>query len=451
MIIVKVLGGLASQLQQYSNGRLIADYLNTDLALDITDYTGGYFRPYVLNYLNLGNYIIISEFKKLRKAKLVKNGDELITIVEHYDGSDFYLPGESEEYRAFFNKYPFLYTQSGNSFFRNIDISGDSRFINDFSRRIEGHFSIGVHVRLGDFCEIGWNDSFENYKSALGFILKKHPLARVYFFSNEIEKASQIFGKKSQFIYIDYQNGLLGDIEELFSFAMCDAKVLTTRSGYSRYAAYIGQEKYRKNENVCINDNKNHRDCGDLLSRDELIEGYHYYIDNYENGSNKVQEEFNVIGREYKLEPRYDTLMFKNSCDSNTKLSFWTKYYERSALLGNRVAIASFEKYTGSIITPMFDKACMMSRLGADVLYISLRNERKIEHDAIIQATDLDGNEFEFKMYLCSKPRIFLKSILSKWNYGEGKNPAKMKVIRDGLSFVIYEIKEKVKFHLLYK
>ena len=51
MVIIKILGGLASQIGKYSFGYGIAKGLNTELVLDISDYLNGYFPE--LSVVNL--------------------------------------------------------------------------------------------------------------------------------------------------------------------------------------------------------------------------------------------------------------------------------------------------------------------------------------------------------------------------------------------------------------
>ena len=53
MIIIKIMGGFASQLNKYIFGYNIAEFLGAELGLDISDYYRGYFRPLSLCYFCL--------------------------------------------------------------------------------------------------------------------------------------------------------------------------------------------------------------------------------------------------------------------------------------------------------------------------------------------------------------------------------------------------------------
>lgn len=450
MIVIRILGGLASQLQQFSNGQSIANYFGTELALDLTDYYNGYFRPYLLDYLELADTKKIVKIEELRRYVNVKNGDELLALVKDDKLPDCYLSGEAEEYRSFYNKYPSVYTTADSAFFSNIEMKEKSDFIERFTNQIANSYSVGVHIRLGDFEEIGWVDSVEKYQGAIGLIIQKHPDAKLFFFSNDIKKTAELFGRRDNFYYVNNKNGYIGDIEDLFCFAMCDAKILSTRSGYSRYAAYIGKQKYGKNNNICLDDNVNHRDAGTLLSEDEIRKGREYYNLLGIKNNNKILK-YNLVESAYPIEARFDTMMCNSSMfNKEEKLAFWEQYYNKKRLIGKKIVISSFENYTGSYINSKYEDACKYSRLGADVLYIAKRSNRNIKKDAIIRASDLDGNDQGFDIYLCDKSTKKTKDIVNEW-LRTNEYTEKPRVIRDSIINIVKKIYSKIVIKMVEK
>ena len=59
MVVTTILGGTGNQLRAYATAYTVAAYLKQPLILDVSDYFGGYFRPYVLDRLSITDHVKI--------------------------------------------------------------------------------------------------------------------------------------------------------------------------------------------------------------------------------------------------------------------------------------------------------------------------------------------------------------------------------------------------------
>lgn len=87
MIIIKIMGGFASQLNKYIFGYNIAEFLGAELGLDISDYYRGYFRPLSLCYLALPDCkVFTSGIKKkdFKRLKYVRNNNDFADMLINY-------------------------------------------------------------------------------------------------------------------------------------------------------------------------------------------------------------------------------------------------------------------------------------------------------------------------------------------------------------------------------
>ena len=65
MVIIKIMGGIASQISKYSFGYELAKKMNTDFAINISDYLEGYFWPLMLTWRSVIGNFVSPNFRKV--------------------------------------------------------------------------------------------------------------------------------------------------------------------------------------------------------------------------------------------------------------------------------------------------------------------------------------------------------------------------------------------------
>lgn len=382
MVIIRILGGFASQVGKYNFGLVVSKMLNTDLALDISDYLTGYFRPLMLEYLDIENCKIFTRVDNKKYVK-VSNGKELLDCVERGE-KNIHIVNEETEYQDFFNKYEELKLSSQSPIFDRMRLKQESDILKEFGNIIYNHASIAVHIRLGDFVRLGWNDDIEKYKNALGYLLKNHPNAKVFMFSNDIEYVKKKIGGHKNFYFVDHHNGTIGDLEEFFCMSKCEHIVLSSTSGFSRYAAFLGK---RLKESTKI-----------YGLRNLGIEGAHCFSDvEMEEGGTFFdsipKEDIHDFGFKATLK-KYNPIVgfLKQTLESSVQ--------QNSMSVNNNVLIISNEKLTVDRFKNLQLLAIMFGVIGSNVVYINVNEKsdnKLISADVLEPLTDWDGLEIGVK------------------------------------------------------
>ena len=406
MIIAEISGGFASQLQKYALGYGVAKAKSTELCLDLSNYMKGYFRPFVLNALNLPDCRLLNDNRCLLKAKIINNGNELIEAYENWDSKkDYFIHGEESNYDSFLDKYPEFRMSSMNSVYRYVNLKKTSEYVDSFILNNKNANSIGVHIRLGDFKTLGINESLNYYKSAIGFLLKKSPNSLVYFFSNDIESLKSEFGSNSKFIYINRNNGYLGDLEEFICFSSCKDKIITVGSTYSRYATQLGIQVYGSNKAITSRYLKQMEESTYLLADNDQKEGLEFF-----NSELFISEkECNPITKSVP-EIRYDTIVLNQDLfQKKEREDFWRKYYQKNVNQEANILVIDDKIFNKWYYSDMFVKAITYARLGAQVIYIGSNTENGSKD--IFRAMDMDGKDLGFDMVLLPQGLLYDKSI----------------------------------------
>ena len=400
MIIVRIAGGFASQLQKYNFGWKLSKTKNTELCLDLSEYMNGYFRPFVLHAFNLPDCRLLTDAKLLKGAKRITTGEQLLKVFENWHDDDIYISGEESCFSAFLDQYPQFKMTEKSEIYRFLTLKTDSKAVTEFKLRIENCYSIGVHIRLGDFVTVGASNPFEYYKAALGLLLKKHSNAKVFFFSNDIDTVKNEFGNCNEFNYVSIKNGYLGDLEEFLCLSLCEMKILSARSSYGRYATQMGIKCYEYDKAITCEDIYAMENSAAQLSKEDYTEGLNYFKKNFL--PNPALENVPVsISSVPDL--RYDTVAWTPELYSaDGQRAFWRKYYRDSDMLHLKMAIVTNEKYNRWYQNGYIKRAIIESRKGNDVLYINTacRDSFGLDRDEIIHAQDMDGRELGFSMYL---------------------------------------------------
>lgn len=444
-----MLGGFASQLRQFNIAYSLSKDVGTEVGLDLSDYDKGYFRPYVLDYLLLPSHEIVGK-EALTSAFHATCGRELL---EWYENSELrtrniFIDGEATDFNSFFDKYPDFWVSSESELFKHIELKEKSSFVDEFSR-MNPQNMIGIHVRLGDFTEIGWDTEIGIYQAKLGYYLDKYQDAKVVVFSNDVVKAKEMFINDDRFYFMNHHNGYIGDIEEFLCFSMCKYKILSAKSGYSKLAELIGVASYdampekvfddeeiklgleaydklstkNKLDNPVINE---HVPCDDDCSIvDDTVDCS--TADGYSvNGC--MVEECHILGDSIPKEKRPDVMIKNKDCFKTEEVhDFWQSYYgEKSEANVANVYISYKTSYNRWFYQGLYKEAIKSARLGGPTLYIAKRNKitDKTETDKLLPAVDLDGENLDFTIYLRRKGKA-IKKIINDW-----KNENKLTDVR---------------------
>lgn len=377
-VIVKILGGFASQLGKYSLGYEIAKKRNDKLVLDLSDYIQGYFRPFMLSYTNIDDCEIINGVEE-KNAVVVRTGKQLIDAYED-PKSVIYICAEENDYEEFFERYPEFRIGPHFDIFLTLSLKQDSKYIEEFDHEIEGEYSVAIHVRRGDFVTLGWEDDSNLYKMIIGDIIRKRSNAHFYFFSNDIDWVRKEYGESERFHFMENHNGDVGDLEQFFCLSKCNMKILSSMSGYSRYASYLGLSKYSYDDIFCIT-NK--------LIVDKCIKKYE--VEDEKKAYQSFQTLVSIREEDYKPKE----ILVKNN--QEIKYDF---------------IIISHELFDAWRMNGMLDVAKKMADSGRNILYIntSYGTEYKTIGPDVKAFKNMDGVELGFdavriygKVFDCDK------------------------------------------------
>lgn len=272
MIIYKIIGGFASQVYKFIIGYQLAKKINTELVLDLSDYYNGYFRPYALCYLNLPNvkYVYGREATRLSAfAFKIKNNDDMEYILKNGNKSNYYIDIENVLFNDFLSKHKDIDVTLNSQLVKELKPVYDLNFINKFRFSLKEN-SVAIHIRRGDFCNIGWNEDVTYYKAAIGYFINKLKTPNFYFFSNDLDWVYKHFGFDDSFHYVSSTNGFYGDIEVFYAMSLCEYRVLTSMSGYGMLANIISNSQFNGKYAIISESKNTNKDSGGFNLNDAL-------------------------------------------------------------------------------------------------------------------------------------------------------------------------------------
>lgn len=117
----------------------------------------------------------------------------------------------------------------------------------NYERLIKGSFSIGIHIRRGDFVKLNRAMPHEYYNEIITTLKEKCPMGKFFVFSNDMEwckENSDELGLPRQDTHFvegnfDFKNNYI-DIQLM---AMCNVLIISPSSTFSLVAAMLNQEK----------------------------------------------------------------------------------------------------------------------------------------------------------------------------------------------------------------
>jgi hypothetical protein len=259
MIIVKIMGGIASQLHKYAVGRALSLKYSVPLLLDLTWFESRPLADTPWPY-QLGEFAIkaevatASQIRELKGAPLafrVRNSlyrrfginlhkhtyiDGDVNIAQEKPlGKGFYISGEWVGEKYFSHIRDTLKQELTPS-------AGLSNKALDFASQISSLNSVSVHVRRGDYLSNEHAAKFHSlcgrdyYDSCIEVASSKISSAKYFLFSDDKNIALDMFKEKQ--IDIVLVEGV-SDIEEFYLMSLCRHNICAN-SGFSWLAAWLG-------------------------------------------------------------------------------------------------------------------------------------------------------------------------------------------------------------------
>lgn len=255
MVVTTILGGMGNQLRAYATAYTVATYMGQQMILDVSDYFGGYFRPYVLDLLAIPDHIKIYYPHKGpiyscpygAPAHFLKNFDGIINTDEINSREELLaaVEGKRNIWLMGYGKLSFCTQEEKEELKKLFQPVGKSRFLQEFIDRTEQGESVAIHIRRTDFIDNKWvgDETLKYYQAAINYLIQETQEPEFYFFSDDIEWVKSALGYSANYHYISCFGGREADLEELFCMAACRHHVLTDRSTFGAWAAFLSLRK----------------------------------------------------------------------------------------------------------------------------------------------------------------------------------------------------------------
>lgn len=261
-VIVNLAGGFGNQLFCYSFGYALAKKKNAELIIDTSTQDNKLTRNLELMKLNIqfdhrisykykSSFFERAVFNKIRKLKAIGFSTKIYNESNPttFENSVFairrntYFKGNWQSEKYFLDYRLELLKiltpkEERNISFRNICCE------------IKNCNSVAVHIRRGDYVEIGCQLSMSYYDSAISLIQAKMPNETIvlYVFSDDIDFCKEYFSKKREFdnkgIKICYPHYESDDytLDDLFLMSNCKHMIMAN-SSYSWWASWLNQHE----------------------------------------------------------------------------------------------------------------------------------------------------------------------------------------------------------------
>ena len=258
MVIVNIEGGFGNQLFSYAFGYAQSRRLNLPLWIDTSLQDNGLSRELEINKLKITfgkriSYPIKRDFVSRavgnRIIKKLSIGFQTQIIREQnpytFDKAmlktfkkNVYYAGNWQNYRYFDDYYDEL-----KELFRP-QYAMPAAFC-DWEKKVNHENSVSIHIRRGDYVQIGCTVDEEYYYRAIEMVQKRIPDAKFYVFTDDKVYAGKLMDNtNARYEIVDYvkQNPTL---EDFYLMSSCFHHIIAN-SSYSWWAAYLG------NQDACV-------------------------------------------------------------------------------------------------------------------------------------------------------------------------------------------------------
>jgi hypothetical protein len=258
LIIIKIIGGLTSQMHKYALGRVLSLKHNVPLKLDLTWFEDTKKTdtpwPYQLDY-----FYINADIATKDEINKLKGNDKYITFarrlkyylginiykksyintsflsIDNFNklGSSVYLDGEWSGFKYFEN----YQNEIKKDFRYKIKISPE---INNILKILQNENSVSLHIRRGDFISHPDATSFHAicglsyYENSIKYILNRVKSPVFYVFSDDIQWAKEHLNNGYNIKFIEGNT----NYEDLLLMSECKHNI-TANSGFSAWAGWL--------------------------------------------------------------------------------------------------------------------------------------------------------------------------------------------------------------------
>lgn len=427
MILMKIMGGFASQLCKFILGYNLAQMHNLRYMLDLSDYAEGYYRPYVLHYVKLPEIKVLYDKKdiyNLQNRIIVRNSIQMKKIDAAKKKYTFHIICEEKDIQDFLAENANIRVTTQNRLIQQLDLASPSKYTTEFEKSIRNETSIAIHVRRGDFATLGWADNINYFKAVIGKFFSENKIIKFYFFSDDIQWCKEKFGYNKIFNYIHLEDGSKGDIEELFCMSYCNVRVLSKFSSYGilanilagrrgkfSYAIIDGGTSLEEVKELKLSDPlmKRHIDTANSFIKKGISFSDKGYITYWDDTQTKEWvKRYDELGLNYKR------------CRDNDKNRESIKKRSILSINPKTFLLISFQNWDRWKVNGLYKVGIMLAEKGDEVYYINVKKIcNKVENSSRKQKFDLfdliegiDGKKY--KMYGV-KSNISFKDLDNFW------------------------------------
>jgi len=263
VVVMRIMGGLASQMHKYGIGRSLADKNGCDLLLDLTWFEKQNVkdtrREFLLNKLkarfSIASNRTIAQLRTGRIRRKLSSVARKFGLRDNLIKSSHYI--RSNNSKNLFDVLPSVYIEG--EWFGSLMIKENrDSLLNDFSLRDEitgsasvvlGSIleseSVAIHVRRGDFVKnreaasFNWLTNIEYYKVAADYLREKVANPKFFVFSDDIEWATE---NLSVFLSNPYFVDGNMPYEDIYLMKNCKHQIIAN-SGFGWFGAWLNTNK----------------------------------------------------------------------------------------------------------------------------------------------------------------------------------------------------------------
>jgi len=294
VVVMRIMGGLASQMHKYGIGRSLADKHRCDLLLDLTWFEKQNVKDTIREFLleKFNTRYTIASCKTINELKTGEIRRKLASMTRKFGLRDKFIKSShyirSNNSKNVFDSLPSVYIEG--EWFGGRMIEGNRNFLlNDFSLRDEiskpasivlsdilERESVAIHVRRGDFVSNSKAASFhclttiEYYQAATNYLKKKVADPRFFVFSDDPEWAKKNLGQflKNSF----FVRGSM-PYEDIILIKNCRHQIISN-SGFGWFGAWLNknEEKILIAPKEWVKDTVlNNEICNDLIEHKFIL------------------------------------------------------------------------------------------------------------------------------------------------------------------------------------
>ncbi len=272
MIIIRLMGGLGNQMQQYALYRKFislgkeacldtswfeneAAHTDTPRRLEIDRFVRADFKTAdeetVQAIMNPGIISRIMTKLNLQASRYVRENS--MYQPEIFDKDDCLLEGYWSADRYYADIFPDLREKFDFAPLLDADPAKKARIDEVKSLIDETPFSCSVHIRRGDYLKPGISDLFggvstdEYYDSAFEYIRDEHPDVSFFIFSDDPDYVAAKYGKAPDCTAVDVNHGP-DSLFDIYLMSLCDAHICAN-SSFSFWGARLDPHR---EEALCI-------------------------------------------------------------------------------------------------------------------------------------------------------------------------------------------------------